>query len=129
MEPSYFTDPERMLKDIHTQGIRVCVWINPYIGQKSPLFDEGLEHGYFLQNPDGSVYQRDEWQSGTALVDFTNPDAVKWYQDHLERLLDMGVDCFKTDFGERIPTTVSYFDGSIPKDAQLLCGTIQSRRL
>ena len=71
-----FTDPERMLKDIHTRGIRVCVWINPYIGQKSPLFDEGLEHGYFLQNPDGSVYQRDEWQSGTALVDFTNPDAV-----------------------------------------------------
>lgn len=110
-----FTDPERMLKDIHTRGIRVCVWINPYIGQKSPLFDEGLEHGYFLQNPDGSVYQRDEWQSGTALVDFTNPDAVKWYQDHLERLLDMGVDCFKTDFGERIPTTVSYFDGSDPK--------------
>lgn len=110
-----FIDPERMLKDIHARGIRTCVWINPYIGQKSPLFDEGLERGFFLQNPDGSVYQRDNWQAGMALVDFTNPAAVKWYQDYLEDLLDMGVDCFKTDFGELIPTTVCYFDGSDPK--------------
>ena len=50
-----------------------------------------------------------------GLVDFTNPDAVKWYQNKLKTLLDMGVDCFKTDFGERIPTeNVVYYDGSDP---------------
>ena len=27
----------------------------------------------------------------------------------------MGVDCFKTDFGERIPTDVQWFDGSDPQ--------------
>ena len=48
-----------------------------------------------------------------ALVDFTNPDACRWFQDKLEALLDMGVDCFKTDFGERIPTeNIAYYDGS-----------------
>jgi alpha-D-xyloside xylohydrolase len=49
-----------------------------------------------------------------AIVDFTNPAACAWYNGHLRRLLDMGVDCFKTDFGERIPTDVVYHDGSDP---------------
>ena len=47
-----------------------------------------------------------------GLVDFTNPEAVKWYQGKLKTLLDMGVDCFKTDFGERIPVKdIAYYDG------------------
>ena len=50
-----------------------------------------------------------------ACIDFTNPNAVKWYQDKLQTLIDIGVDCFKTDFGERIPTNVVYFDGSDPE--------------
>ncbi len=98
-----FPDPEGMLSRIKAKGLRVCVWINPYIAQRSAMFDEGMEHGYFLKRNDGSVWQWDMWQPGMALVDFTNPDACKWYQGKLKALLDMGVDCFKTDFGERIP--------------------------
>ncbi len=108
-----FPDPEGMLKRYKDRGLHICVWINSYIGQKSYMFDEGMEKGYFVKNLDGSVWQCDRWQAGMALVDFTNPDACKWYQDKLEALIDMGVDCFKTDFGERIPVTgVKYFDGS-----------------
>lgn len=114
-DPDTFPDPEGMLKRYKARGLHICVWINSYIGQKSYMFDEGMEHGYFVKNLDGSVWQTDLWQSGMALVDFTNPEACKWYQDKLEALLDMGVDCFKTDFGERIPVTgVCYYDGSDP---------------
>jgi alpha-D-xyloside xylohydrolase len=49
-----------------------------------------------------------------AIVDFTNPEACRWYRSKLEQLLDMGVDCFKTDFGERIPTDVVYYNGADP---------------
>ena len=50
-----------------------------------------------------------------AIVDFTNPAACRWYAGHLQRLADLGVDCFKTDFGERIPVEgVVYHDGSDP---------------
>ena len=110
-----FPDPEGMLKRIKAKGLNICVWINSYIGQESCLFAEGMEKGYFLKRPNGVVWQWDMWQPGMALVDFTNPDAYKWFQDKLEVLLDMGVDCFKTDFGERIPTDAVYFDGSDPK--------------
>ena len=110
-----FPDPEGMLKRIKARDMKVCVWINSYIAQLSKLFPEGRDKGYFLKRKDGSVYQWDRWQPGMALVDFTNPAAVKWYQSKLRALLEMGVDAFKTDFGERIPTDVIYHDGSDPQ--------------
>ncbi len=110
-----FPDPAGMLKRIKAKGLNICVWINPYIGQESYLFDEGMKNGYLIKRTNGQVWQWDAWQPGMAIVDFTNPAACKWFQDKLEVLLDMGVDCFKTDFGERIPTeNVAYFDGSDP---------------
>lgn len=109
-----FPDPKGMLARLKAKGLKICVWINSYIGQESVLFEEGVEKGYFLKRPNGDVWQWDMWQPGMAIVDFTNPDACKWYQDKLEVLLDMGVDCFKTDFGERIPTDVVYYNGADP---------------
>ncbi len=114
-DPEMFPDPQGMLQRYHDRGIKVCVWINPYIGQQSHLFAEGMVKGYLLKAKDGSVRQWDHWQSGMGWVDFTNPDAKKWYQSQLEKLLDQGVDCFKTDFGERVPTDVVWFDGSDPE--------------
>lgn len=111
-----FPDARGMLSRIHDKGIKVCVWINPYIAQASELFLEGAEKGYFLHKENGDVWQWDKWQAGMAIVDFTNPEAKAWYQEKLTALLEMGVDCFKTDFGERIPDeNVRYFDGSDPK--------------
>ena len=110
-----FPDPAGLLKRIKDKGLNICVWINPYIGQESALFAEGMEKGYFLKRTNGDVWQWDMWQPGMAIVDFTNPAACKWYQDKLEVLLDMGVDAFKTDFGERIPVNCVYYDGSDPE--------------
>ncbi len=115
-DKTQFPDPPAMLKRLHeTKGLKTCVWINPYVGQRSKLFDEGVKGGYFIKRTDGSVFQCDEWQPGMAIVDFTNPEACEWYASKLRALCEMGVDTFKTDFGERIPTKdIVYFDGSDP---------------
>ncbi len=109
-----FPDPEGMLKRLKEHGLHICLWINPYIGQQSELFDEAAAQGFLLKRPNGDVWQWDKWQSGMGIVDFTNPAACAWFQSKLRVLLDMGVDAFKTDFGERIPTDVVYYDGSDP---------------
>ena len=109
-----FPDPEGMLKRLKAKGLKICVWINSYVGQESSMFEEGVKGGYFLKRPNGDVWQWDMWQPGLAIVDFTNPEACEWYANKLEALMDMGVDCFKTDFGERIPTDCVYYDGSDP---------------
>lgn len=116
-----FPDPAGMLARLKSDGLRISLWINPYIGQASPLFDEARDLGYLIRRPDGpggsagSVWQWDLWQAGCAIVDFTNPGARAWFQSKLRPLLAQGVDCFKTDFGERIPTDAVYFDGSDPE--------------
>ena len=116
-----FPEPAAMLHRLKADGLRISLWINPYIGQASPLFEEGKRLGYLLRRNDGpggtagSVWQWDLWQAGNAIVDFTNPAACDWFKSKLRPLLEMGVDCFKTDFGERIPTDVVYHDGSDPE--------------
>ena len=118
----FFPDPEGMLHRLKSRGLRICVWINPYIAQRSILFDEAMQKGYLLRKPNGDaptstgtiVWQTDMWQAGMGIVDFTNPEACRWFTEKLRALLKMGVDTFKTDFGERIPTDVVYHDGSDP---------------
>lgn len=113
-DPRTFPDPEGMLRRLHERGLKICVWINPYIAQQSRLFEEAKAGGYLLKRPNGDVWQTELWQPGMGIVDFTNPAARTWFQGHLKRLMAMGVDAFKTDFGERIPTDVVYHDGSDP---------------
>lgn len=115
-DKNVFPNPKAMLSHLKEKGLHICVWINPYVSQQSRLFQEGKEHHYFIEKTNGDVWQWDRWQPGLAIIDFTNPEACKWYTGYLEKLLDMGVDCFKTDFGERIPVDgVKYFDGSAPE--------------
>ena len=113
-DPRTFPEPTAMLARLKAKGLKISLWINPYIGQASPLFAEGKAGGYFLKRHDGSVWQWDLWQAGNAIVDFTNPAAREWFKSKLRPLLEMGVDCFKTDFGERIPTDITYFNGADP---------------
>ncbi|TDU83384.1 alpha-D-xyloside xylohydrolase [Kribbella voronezhensis] len=115
-DPVAFPDPAGMLQRLKERGLRISLWINPYIAQRSVLFEEGRRLGYLLKRTDGSVWQWDLWQAGMAIVDFTNPDATAWFRSKLQALIDLGVDCFKTDFGERIPADdVVWHDGSDPQ--------------
>jgi alpha-D-xyloside xylohydrolase len=110
-----FPDPEGMLARLGERGLRRSAWINPYIGQRSPLFAEAARAGYLVRRPDGRVWQWDMWVAGMGLVDFTNPAAREWFAGKVRGLLESGVDAVKTDFGERIPTDVAWFDGSDPE--------------
>jgi alpha-D-xyloside xylohydrolase len=110
-----FPDPEGMLQRLHDRGLKVSAWINPYIAQRSVLFEEARQLGHLVRRPDGGVWQWDLWQAGMALVDFTSPAATRWFQDKLRGLLDQGVDALKTDFGERIPLDVVWADGTAPE--------------
>ena len=109
----FFGDIESTLKRLHEdKGLHICAWINPYIGQRGEMFKEGRDKGYLVRKPNGEVWQTDFWQAGMGLVDFTNPAAREWFKDKVKALLNQGVDAIKTDFGERIPRDVVWYDGS-----------------
>ncbi|KAG7284606.1 hypothetical protein NEMBOFW57_009211 [Staphylotrichum longicolle] len=111
-----FPDARGQISRLKADGIvkKVCVWINPYLGQASPVFAEAASKGYLLKRKNGDVFQWDLWQTGMGIVDFTNPEACAWFVSCLEKLFDIGVDSIKTDFGERIPSEdVQWFDTAV----------------
>jgi alpha-D-xyloside xylohydrolase len=109
-----FPDPEAMIREVKGMGFRNCLWINPYIGVESERFKEADEKGYFLKNPDGESYVVDLWgrfHPAVGIVDFTNPEATSWFKGLLSPLLRQGVDVFKTDFGEGVPSDAAAHNG------------------
>ncbi len=104
-----FPNPAQMIRKIHEKGVRVCLWISPYISQKSPLFQEAFDGNYFINTGDGNVWQTDYRQAGAGLLDFSNLVVRAWYQKFLDDLIRMGVDTFQLDFGADAPVREPFF--------------------
>lgn len=89
-----FQNPQQMLKDLRSQGFHVCLWQLPYFTPKNRYFSELIEKDMYVKNGNGELPYED------VVLDFSNPETVKWYQDKLAGLLNIGVSAIKVDFGE-----------------------------
>jgi alpha-D-xyloside xylohydrolase len=110
-----FPDPEWMLHEIHTLGFRVCLWINSYIGVHSDRFRVASERGWLLRTQTGEPYVLDLWGGShppVSILDVTHPEAAEWFVARLRKLLRMGADVFKTDFGEGVPADAVAHNGT-----------------
>lgn len=103
---SRFDDAEKMIRDLAGEGYKISLWQLPYFTPENPLFNEILKKGYAILNADKGL------PSGDAILDMSNPSAVAWYQEHLQRLFDMGVAAIKVDFGEAAPKEGVYHSGA-----------------
>jgi alpha-D-xyloside xylohydrolase len=115
-DPARYDDAKRVLGKLRAQDLRVCVWEYPYVSVHSPLFRELEEKGWLLRRANGKAYVF-EWVKDptddpfgkvltplppSGALDFTDPEAAKfWAQSH-DKLFDDGVDVIKTDFGEQV---------------------------
>jgi len=103
--PKRFPNPRRMIRDLGKQGIRVCLWQLPYFTRDNALYREIMDKGLAVRDEEGG----DEVQE--AVLDFSNPKTVAWYQGKLASLLRMGVAAIKVDFGEGGPLEGRYASG------------------
>jgi alpha-D-xyloside xylohydrolase len=102
---SRFSDPGKMIRDLKEMGIQTCLWQLPYFVPNNTLFPEIIEKQLFVKNDKGTLPYED------AVLDFSNPAAVEWYQKKIAGLLDMGVGAIKVDFGEAAPAKGVYASG------------------
>lgn len=109
-----FPDPDGMIEALHEDGFKLCLWEYPYLLTETEAFHEAAEKGYLITDPRGEPYllTRLSWAADHGgIVDFTNPDARQWWKDKHRPLVEMGVDVFKTDFGEYLPEDAIMADG------------------
>lgn len=109
--PERFPDPRGMLERLREKGMRLTLWQIPYISVHSRFFEVFERNGWFARQADGSPRLIDGFFGPAGVIDFTNPDAARWYVDKLEPLFDMGVAAIKTDFGEGAPVDALYHAG------------------
>lgn len=100
-----FQNPQQMLKDLRSQGFHVCLWQLPYFTPENRYFSELIEKDMYVKNGNGELPYED------VVLDFSNPETVKWYQDKLAGLLNIGVSAIKVDFGEAAPLNGIYASG------------------
>ena len=103
---SRFEDPEKMIEDLKNDGFHISLWQLPYFVPRNKFFNELVEKGLVVKDAKGNLPFED------AVLDFSNPEAVKWYQDKIAGLLRMGVGAIKVDFGEAGPVNGLYASGS-----------------
>jgi alpha-D-xyloside xylohydrolase len=103
-----FPDPRAMIARLREQGYHLTLWQLPYIATQSAFFDEGVENGYFAKRDDGTPWMIDGFFGQAAVIDYSNPDAVKWIKSKFDTLFEMGVAAIKTDFGEGAPHEAHY---------------------
>lgn len=103
--PSRFKDPAKMIADLKKDGFHISLWQLPYFVPKNRLFPEIISKGLYVKDARGNLPYED------AVLDFSNPETVTWYQSHLDTLLRMGVGAIKVDFGEASPHTGLYASG------------------
>ncbi len=107
--PTRFPDPAGMMKRLREQGFRVCLWQWPNYNVASPLFDEGIEAGHLAKRSSGHTYTfAGGYGQDAGLIDFSDPAAVRWYQDKLAALFELGVASIKVDYGEGAPPAARY---------------------
>lgn len=100
-----FDDAEKMITDFQEDGFQVCLWQLPYFSPRNTLFKELVDNDLVVRDGKGNLPYED------AVLDFSNPAAVEWYQGKIKSLLDMGVDVIKVDFGEAAPVNGLYHSG------------------
>jgi alpha-D-xyloside xylohydrolase len=102
---SRFKDPQKMIADLKKDGFHISLWQLPYFVPKNKLFPEIIEKGLFVRDAKGNLPYED------AVLDFSNPATVTWYQDKIANLLRLGVGAIKVDFGEAAPANGLYASG------------------
>ena len=105
-----FPDPKKFVQDLLKKGFKVSLWQLPYVAEDAEQIDEARKNNYICkltkqQDSEGSNFSALDY-AGT--IDFTSEKATEWYKGLLKRLLDMGVKCIKTDFGENIHMDAIY---------------------
>lgn len=120
-DPARYPDPAGFIQKLRLMGVRVNLWEYSYISALNPLFNELAEKGYLLKTPAGEPYIHRWFQwpfdkqwphlMPSGIIDFTNPDAYRWYRDQHKQLYDIGVSVMKTDYGEAVPEEVVAFNG------------------
>jgi alpha-D-xyloside xylohydrolase len=114
-----YPDVPAMMAALREADMELVLWFSPAMTAGSDDYDEAARRGYLITDSSGAPYlhrlgNEPGWEGTT--IDFSNPEAVAWWQAGLRSLLELGVRGFKTDFGEQVPEDAYFANGKTGKE-------------
>ena len=82
---------------MHDLDVMVTMWTTSMVNVENPDYEFCVENNYFVRNGNGEVRPIHWWKGDGALLDYSNPEAVKWWHANMDKVLDAGIDGFKCD--------------------------------
>jgi len=104
-----FPDAKAMIRTLHSQGFKVMLWVCPFVHTNCDAYLDLARRKLLLKDASGEVASIKWWNGESALLDFTNPEAVAWLGSRLDYLQSTyEVDGFKFDGGDS-----SFYKGTV----------------
>lgn len=97
-----FPNFEGMIKDLRGEGFKVVAITDLHIAKLPGYkpYDEGIKSGYFVKNPDGSVYVGKVWPGESVFPDFTREEVRRWWGTLYTDFVRDGIRGFWNDMNE-----------------------------
>jgi len=107
-----YPDFPELVRELGEQGVRTLGYINPFLAIEGELYREAASHDYLVKTPKGQDYLIYVTTFPVALLDLTNPDAVRWIKRIIrENMLGVGLSGWMADFGEYLPADAVLYSG------------------
>ena len=117
--PHQFPDAAGMVRQLRDDGVRTVLWCTPWSnldssqGQIPPQaeserlhrepasnYAEGADRGHFVRAPSGEPYLNEWWMGTGSPIDFSSPEAERWWREQVKQVLRLGVEGIKVDDGD-----------------------------
>ncbi len=110
---------EHAIAQLKALGVKPLLYFRPFVGEEAigteyaSEYATAVEDGYVATNAEGSPYIfRDNFEGAPgAVIDLTDPAAVSWWRQRIDRALDLGAEGFMLDFGEQVLPGMRFHDG------------------
>lgn len=102
VDEALYPEPETWFRMLEDKGYRVVLWMTPMVNSFSKGTAVEASEAWYREARDrnflaGGIRQVNWWKGTGGFIDYSNPEAMQWWQGMQQNVFDYGIDGWKLD--------------------------------